>query len=146
MDFEAGGKSYRTTKKIDVFTQTLLAKRVAPVFNAAVSLLDLIEKDGDKLQFKPGSFEKALPVLLRAFHDLPDDDIIYVQKTCLRVVSRDAGGKSWAPLYTDQSGLMYEDLGVVAMNEIVFAVLRENLALFFSELGQKKSMMPNAST
>lgn len=70
---------------------------------------------------------------LRAIGQLSDEESDYITDTCLAVVSRQEKNSSWAPIF--RSGqLMYQDITVSIMLQLVWRVLEENLGNFFEEL------------
>jgi hypothetical protein len=144
-EFRVGEHDYRTDKRLDVFMQNNILRRLLPALGGVAKALMTgeqpapsaspnvtLEAMGDKLFGNIGTITEALAAMT-------DADCDYIFKNSLAVVSRrSAGTKTWAKLLEPSSGrLMFEnDLTLVEMYQIVWEVLRENLSGFFSNLGQ----------
>src|SRR5689334_21203730 len=124
IEFELGGQKYRTVAKLDAFTQNLVVKRLAPFFGTLVKVFRLMQQDP----------AQGLASILNAVASIPDDDLLFIQKTCLGIVMRQTQGEVWARVLPPGGVLAFEDISLLDMNEIVVNVLRENLSGFFSDL------------
>ncbi|TDI08143.1 hypothetical protein DWA21_28325, partial [Acinetobacter baumannii] len=74
------------------------------------------------------SLGSALQPLMDAFAKMPEDDVDYVIKKCLTVVSRN-GAK-----VVVRDAIMFDDLGMEHISPITFAVLRTHLGNFIQGL------------
>lgn len=129
MEFEVKGQAYRAGR-LDAKRQFHVTRRLAPLLAAAGGSLEQIKTDPFSL-FAP---------LAQGIASLPDADADFVIDTCLGVVQRKQG-KSWAPV-TSPGGLMFEDIGMAEMLQIVGKVLAENLGGFFGDLLGLASAVP----
>jgi hypothetical protein len=138
VEFTIGSTVYRTDRPLDAFQQDKVLRRISPVFAALVgsmntSSLDQIADAGNALLGNIGPLAEALS-------QIKDADSDYVLKTCLGVVSRQAtGAATWSKLTTPSGDLMFQDIGLLDVYQIVFRVLQENLAGFFAGLATPSS-------
>lgn len=90
---------------------------------------------------KPGSSAKDFAALLVPLIDevakMPDEEAEYVIFTCLGVVSREVTGGGFAPMLDRNGHLMYQDLTMEVMLQLVGAVIKGNLSGFFKGLGEQ---------
>lgn len=133
IEFTVGEQKYRTDRKIDVFKQQNIVRRLAPLVAALVDA-----SAGSPVEIAAGAAAAVLgnlQSLAQAVSEMKDADSDYVFKTCLAVVSRrlpnDTG---WAKLTSPAGDLMYEDVDLLALYQITWRVLEENLAGFFTGL------------
>lgn len=146
MDFSIGNANYRTTP-MDAFKQWHILRRIG-----AAATGDIIEVanriiDARKSQSAAGenwlvgmmtSMEivDLIPIiepLIRSIGRMTDADSNYVMMGCMACVQRQAtGGAAWAPIVQNEQ-LMYSDIRMPEMLQIVAHVLRDNLQSFFAE-------------
>lgn len=122
-----GGNTYRIGK-IDVIKQFHVARRLAAVLTECGPLLMAAMKanNGEQIEADP---LKLFEPMAKAVGALTDTDADYVIKTCLSVVSRQQGDR-WAIVQAPNGKLMFEDIELPTMINIVGNVIRVNLANF----------------
>lgn len=137
-----GNRVYRPGR-LDAFKQLHVYRRLAPVIaEAGAPLLsffvDLMKanqgRKPDDAVTIPDGFDprKALGPLSSAIAKLPDGDADYVIMTCLSTVTFQVTKDGpWVNLIVS-GRMMHEDLGLGDIMKIVWGVLQENLAGFFS--------------
>lgn len=124
-EFTVGDRRYRAGR-LNAFDQSHIVRRIAPLMSAFAGVVEQARSD-------PGN---AFAPLAQAFAGMSDVDVEYVQKKALAVVETEQGAEKWAPVMTRSGVLMFDDIGMLEMNMIVFEVLKENLAPFFAGLGR----------
>lgn len=124
-----------------------VARRIAPIISdiagAAVAALRAPGAlDPDKMT------EEAIGALLVSFAGglgkMKNDEADYVIDTCLSACTRDQGNGQWAPVAGRQGGMMFADIKLPEMVQLVVAVVQENLGGFFPEAAPDKA--PAAGT
>jgi hypothetical protein len=142
-EFQVGEHTYRTTRKLNVFVQDKLIRRLSPPLSgAAPALVDIAAamggKDLDKIALADLLGKDVLDGLgpiAKALASVPDEDADFIFSTCLGVVTRrQPGGTGWSPVMSS-GGLMFDDLGLMDMYQLAWRVLSENLSSFFASLG-----------
>ena len=115
-EFIINGNTY-TNMKLDAFTQLHISRKVAPVFV-------------DMMQQKP-------TVSILSTIDKSDlDDIL---KSIMPFVKRKDNG-AWASIYNSQAGLFsYDDISGGDLLEIMFAVIMQYIAPFFTAIDHLSS-------
>lgn len=140
MEFEIKGINYRTAK-LDVFQQLKVSRKLLPVLAGLVSdfstLKSLVVRDGEgKVVFdkQRGSavLDAVLPKIADTLASLPDDDVNAVIYPCLGVVSRQHE-KGWVKVF-DQGELMFADIDLFTMLQLVARVVADSLGNFLKEL------------
>jgi len=144
LEFEAGGQTYRAGI-LDVKRQFHVTRRLSPLL---VGLLESGIMDRVKAQKKEGMKPEDLFALLAevdlgpllksvttGLSTLPEEDVDYVLNACMRVVERKQITGGWAPLMRGDL-LMFEDLDMQVMLQIVWQVLEHSLSGFFGGLPQ----------
>jgi hypothetical protein len=122
MEFEIKSQTYRAGK-LSAFQQFHVSRRLAPLLASLGGSLDEMRADPLSL-FAP---------IAQGIASLPDADADFVLNTCLGTVQR-AQGQAWARVMAPGGGLMFEDIGMPEMLQIVGRVLMENFADFFADL------------
>ena len=140
-EFEVSGQAYRSGK-LDAFKQSHIVRRLAPVLGSIGQLRKYVVMDGSG-NVASADLPGVLSVVSEALSKLSDDDVEYIQKTCLAVVSRKQGDL-FSSVLPRGGVLAFEDIGMLEMNTIVFYVLKDNLAGFFSGIGRKVSPVPQS--
>jgi hypothetical protein len=114
------GQVYATRAKMSVGDQFAVARRLGPTVPVLQGLLDKENLDKER---------SLLTVLM--FSHISDDATEFVKSKCLNLVDRsDVTGKM-APLTDGKGNLMFHDVSLPAMLELVIAVIDENLGDFF---------------
>ena len=135
MEKEIGGKLYRTGR-LDAFKQLHVSRKLAPAIfalGASASALKPPEEGTEELaimNIAVGAFEP----LARAIAGMEEKDVDYVVNTCLVVCERqDSPGAPWARMLSSAGRMMFEDIGMKEMLQLVVMVIRENLGDFFPD-------------
>ena len=131
MQFELKGQQYRTTN-MDVFTQFKVARKLLPVLAGMVSDLNVIKDAAGNQEKVMSAVESVLPKIAGALADMSDDSVDAIIKPCLSVVSRQ-NGNNWTSL-TNSGQLMFDDINLPTMLQIVGKVIGENIGDFLQEL------------
>ncbi|QHM71276.1 phage tail assembly chaperone [Mixta intestinalis] len=123
MEIELKGNIYRAGK-LSVFDQLKVSRKLLPVLGGMVGELK-------KLQAGQADIETLLPVIADTVAGMSDSDCDAIIHPCLSVVSRQ-NGKTWAPVF--RSGeLMFDDIDLMTMLQLVARVIGESLGNFFPE-------------
>jgi hypothetical protein len=149
--FKVGDNEYRSDK-LDAFAQFHISRRLLPVLTSFGDILlhqdaavraAIMGGDADD----PAAQELVSAALLdldsmrptlEAIAKMPDDDANYVLHGVLKVTHRanvGPGGEivSWSPVFnTNAKRVMYDDIELMEMLQILRAVLTESLGRFFS--------------
>ena len=100
--------------------QLHIARRIAPLATS----------------FKGGTDTEVASAFTQHIASMTDAEIDAIVDPCLAICHRKMAEGVWSPLVAPgTSTLMYEDLGVQDIFEIVIAVLKENLGNFFPGQG-----------
>src|SRR6185369_14041106 len=95
MTAQVGSHNYRTERKLDVFQQLRVAKRLVlflPLFSDANSQVEQMKKEQVQLSDNPSeaASEARKSLTLSALSQLSDEDSRMVVLTCLGVVTRES--------------------------------------------------------
>lgn len=142
MEFEIKGIQYRTAK-LSVFDQLKVSRKLLPVLAGLMSEFGSIKEmmpnltakpEGDEIEMKSYApiFEKLLPKIADALAGLSEEDTNAIIFPCLSVVARQ-NGKSWAPVMS-QNQLMFDDLDLMSMLQLVARVVADSLGNFLPTL------------
>ena len=75
----------------------------------------------------------ALGPVADALSKMPDEHVNYVLKMCLGKCHRlDEHSQTWARVTTPNGDLLYQDIDVSIMMQLVFSIIQENLESFFN--------------
>ncbi|MCS7489200.1 hypothetical protein KQE47_01245 [Raoultella planticola] len=139
MEFEIKGVDYRTAK-LDVFQQLKVSRKLLPVLADLVSEFSTL-----KAQAAAGNssvvLESVLPKIADTLAALPDDDVNAVIYPCLGVVSRQHQ-KGWVKVF-DQGALMFDDIDLFTMLQLVARVVADSLGNFLKELPDSEKADPS---
>lgn len=133
MNFEINGHEY-SSRKLDTFKQLHLVRRAAPALGAIVKA----QQQGAKT-----IVDYAGP-MADAVAGLPEDDFDWVVHTCLGVVQRKQGS-NWTAVDVNQT-LMFDDIELPELLQILGKVVMENLGRFFPQSVISDSPAPQAPT
>lgn len=110
---------YRLSGKLDVFTQLALARKLAP----AIPIVDI--------QLKAENKDKPKGILVvMMLSQIDDNDSQYVVNKCLSVVLRRQDDGNFAKVQATNGALMFDDLTMSDVLELVSWVIEENLGDF----------------
>ena len=117
-----GGQDY-TIGKLDARRAFHVARRLAPVMSAMAG-----EEGGEPMN--------ALGSMSEALAKMRDEDADHVINSCLSVCQRknEVHGTGWSPVAASNGRLMFQDIDLPQMMQLVWAVIQENLSSFFSGL------------
>ncbi|CCV60942.1 phage tail assembly chaperone [Yersinia enterocolitica] len=132
MEFTIKGIEYRS-KKLDVFAQLKVSRKLLP-------LLTGILKD---LRSGTVTIETALPSIAQSLSDISDEDCNAIIHPCLSMVSR-KHGSTYNPIFTN-SELMFDDIDLMAMLQIVGRVVGDSMGNFLRELQESEAVEPPAA-
>lgn len=125
-----GQTAYRIGK-LDAIKQFHLARRLAPIQLAmGMSAKDLagLGKDADELSIMAAIMGPIADQVAK----MSDDEVNYILRMCLGVVSRQ-GGEKWAKVMVGND-LMFDDIEMPHLMRLTIAVVQENLGGFFAGL------------
>lgn len=128
MKITIGTDNY-ATGKLDAFEQFHVTRRVAPIFGMLGITASQIAKYSDKQAPEADSFAAMLPVVFEQVAAMREEDVDYVLKTCLSKCQRQQGDR-YAPVMT-QGKLMFMDIEMPTMIQLVLVTMQENLGGFF---------------
>lgn len=141
IEYEAGGHQYRSNK-LPLMTQYLVAKRLLPALSEFSPLMKsvseakrLADASGEALPFN--SWDMLGPVG-NALSKINDEDSKYVINSCLEATDRFERG-AWGKIRTPQGVMMFNDLELPELVQIVSQVLGMHLASFFPTPPQTSS-------
>ncbi|HHT7473142.1 MULTISPECIES: phage tail assembly chaperone [Raoultella] len=141
MEFQIKGVNYRAAK-LDVFQQLKVSRKLLPVLVGLVSEFSTL-----KAQAVAGNsgavVESVLPKIADTLAALPDDDVNAVIHPCLGVVSRQHE-KGWVKVF-DQGVLMFDDIDLFTMLQLVARVVADSLGNFLKELPASETPTPPAA-
>jgi len=122
---EVGGSKY-LVGKLDAFKQLHVARRLAPVLTGMKEAIQAME-GGQGVMAAVEPFSRCIAAI-------SDADAEYIIHKCLGVVQREQpGGTGWANVMSS-GGIMFKDIELPQMLELVWHVLEKNLLSFFPEL------------
>lgn len=137
-----GGASY-SIGKLNARQQFHLMRKVAPVLvrlDRLPALMGVATEANMETADKAALYFAALTPAIEQLAALPQQDVDQILDLALSVVSRDQGGGKLAPVLAGPGGmLMFADITLPHMLELVMLVLRENLGNFFD-------LLPTASS
>lgn len=128
-EFTIGGFNFRSNK-LNAIQQWDLTRKLSPIIAAVIPQFasDNPPKGLDDIA------QRLVPAL-EMLSAMPDADSNYVLKTTLGVVERATASVNnqtiWAPVWRN-GGLIFEDIDMGIMMQIVVHVIMENLGRFFT--------------
>lgn len=113
--------------KLNALEQLHVTRRLAPLLKAYEGLAGVLADATDE-----ASSIKALGEAGEVLAALPEDDVNYIIKTSLKAVRRQGpGGTGWCSMTSSAGDLMFADMPLPELIQLVFAVLRGSLGDFF---------------
>ncbi|WP_273874677.1 phage tail assembly chaperone [Serratia marcescens] len=131
MEFEIKGQKYRAAK-LNVFEQLKVSRKLLPLLSGLLGEIKVLR------QLKTGqisiedALKVALPVIAQTLADISDDDSNAIIHPCLTVVSRQ-NGTVYTSIFTSGQ-LMFDDIDMMDMLQIVARVVGDSLGNFLPEL------------
>jgi hypothetical protein len=134
MEFEIKGVNYRASK-LSVFDQLKVSRKLLPVLAGMLG-----DFQGIKAAAQGGdvnkAIESALPKIADSLAEMSEEDTNAIIFPCLSVVARQ-NGKVWAPVMV-QGSLMFDDLDLMSMLQIVGRVVGDSLGNFLPAAPDKE--------
>lgn len=134
MEFEIKGVNYRASK-LSVFDQLKVSRKLLPVLAGMLG-----DFQGIKAAAQGGdvnkAIESALPKIADSLAEMSEEDTNAIIFPCLSVVARQ-NGKAWAPVMV-QGSLMFDDLDLMSMLQIVGRVVGDSLGNFLPATPDKE--------
>lgn len=134
MEFEIKGVNYRASK-LSVFDQLKVSRKLLPVLAGMLG-----DFQGIKAAAQGGdvnkAIESALPKIADSLAEMSEEDTNAIIFPCLSVVARQ-NGKVWAPVMV-QGSLMFDDLDLMCMLQIVGRVVGDSLGNFLPAAPDKE--------
>ena len=121
MNKTIGGFTYRTSGVMSTADQFAVARKLAPAVPVLQGLLS--QENLNK--------ERSLLTVLM-FANISDESTNFVLGKCLNVISRqDPGSGNFAPLSDGKGNLMFLDVNLPVLMDLMVEVINENLGDFF---------------
>lgn len=131
------GQHWYSAGKLNAFQQLHVARRLAPVLTG---LKDVLQGGLERLKANP--LEAVVP-LADALSKMKDEDTNYIVTTCLGVVQRQqAEGLPWAGCTDAHGNIMFDDIDMLIMVQIVWKVLEGSVMGFSNAL---QGMLPSGA-
>ncbi|AOY96851.1 hypothetical protein BKK79_36155 [Cupriavidus sp. USMAA2-4] len=119
--------------RMAAMTQFHVSRRLAPVLAPIVTAyLQLTKVDGPLNEALPQVVADIQPVL-DVVAAMKDADVEYVMNACLAVVQRNQMN-NWAPVFVQGGGVMFDDIELPGLLQLVTKVLVVNLGPFMPDL------------
>ncbi|WP_281659640.1 phage tail assembly chaperone [Microvirgula aerodenitrificans] len=155
-EFEIKGVNYRAGK-IPARIQFHLTRKLSPLLPGLVPLVFSVIKGGGPKQGEPASLvairslmadpdgmAKLIAPVADAFAALPDDHADFIIDTCLSVVARQQGN-SWASAMASNGAMMFDDMDLPTIMQVVVRVLTDNLGNFIPGLHTSQTVAGDPS-
>jgi hypothetical protein len=123
---------YRTGK-LDAFKQFHLFRKLMPLFSgmgtsAATQVTQAAAAAGASDEVIQWS---SLGPIAQAVAEMSQGDSEFIIKTCLGVCQRKNPAGTWVRVTANNGELMFEDIDLMGMLQLTFAVIQDNLGGFF---------------
>lgn len=122
---EIAGQHYQLAK-LNALTQFHVARRLGPILATMGVSLQML-RSGMKLELD--DFVSLLTPVMDIMSKMPDEEVNYILFTCLGVCKRKSG-EAWAPVLASGNLIMFSDIDLPTMLQLVVAVLKDNLGPF----------------
>ncbi len=131
-DFTIGTRSYRS-RRLDPFKQTAILKRVLPLLGPLIPLISEMESGGTLKRSPLEILGELMGPLALAFSTLKDEDLNWLQETCLATVQIQNDEGAYVPFWIKGARKSaFDDLDDASIYlPITIRVIRENLTPFF---------------
>ncbi|WP_337071986.1 phage tail assembly chaperone [Klebsiella aerogenes] len=137
MECTIKGVNYRANK-LGVFEQLKVSRKLLPILAGLMadfsSIKNLLPAGGEAVNLErlEPVFNTLLPRIADELSKLTEDDTNAIIHPCLAMVVRE-NGKQWTPVF--RSGeLMFDDIDLFSMLQLVARVVADSLGNFFPEL------------
>ena len=141
MQCEINGNTYEIGR-LNARKQFHCARRIAPLSRALADVWpDLQRLSSPDADADESDVLRLLPSLGEALASLPEKDVDAVLDDCLSVTRRkNAGGTGFSPVLSSSGELMFQDMGLAELTQIVWRVLGESLGNFTDGLNLPSGM------
>jgi hypothetical protein len=130
-EIEIEDHRYRTGR-LNAFQQFHLFRKLMPILSGmGATFADLPTQQSAEQMETDTAFWGALGPAAAAIAEMSQEDSEYILQTCLKVCSV-WNGQSWVRITTPSGELMFEDINMMVMLRLTFAVMQDNLQSFFS--------------
>lgn len=136
MEFEIKGQQYRANK-LNVFDQLRVSRKLLPVLSGLLGELKVLKQLKSGQITLDDAFKTALPAIAQTLADLSDEDSNAIIHPCLSVVLRQQGSHYVAIFNNGQ--LMFDDIDLMSMLQIVARVVGDSLGNFWGGLQEKQA-------
>jgi len=147
------GQKYRIGV-LDVFDQFHVSRHLSPMLVKSVEALK--EKGMKVSDFRDmnASLDEKIDLFLNIadsftveLSTMDEKSVNFILNTCLEACMRYDSG-AWAQVKAKKSPVMYKDIQMFEMMQLVFAVIKENMSDFFQKLDGSKANadQPSAET
>ncbi|PVZ79515.1 hypothetical protein C9426_33240 [Serratia sp. S1B] len=136
MEFEINGQQYRANK-LNVFDQLRVSRKLLPVLSGLLGELKVLKQLKSGQITLDDAFKTALPAIAQTLADLSDEDSNAIIHPCLSVVLRQQGSNYVAIFNNGQ--LMFDDIDLMSMLQIVARVVGDSLGNFWGGLQEKQA-------
>lgn len=129
LEFAINDQQYRAGK-LNAFQQLHVSRKIAPILPRLLPAFAGLSAGNENLS----TLAEALEPVAQALASMPDADCEFVFGTCLGVVSRQQGN-SWSSVWNAQNkALMFDDIQLDVMTQLVVKVVADNLGPFMQGL------------
>lgn len=134
-EIEIKGLTYRVGK-MDPRKQFHVARRLTPVLGAIMTHLPAAKTaaNGEAETPEAPAMDDQLAVLgpmATVVAAMPDADVDYILAACLAVCARqNPGGTGWSNIQAANGALMFSDIDMPTMLQLVWVVIQDNLSGF----------------
>lgn len=126
------GQTYQLGK-LDAMKQLHITRRIAPLLTQLTALAKSVQvpEGGSSMSSLLAMDLTGLQPLAQALASLPDADVDYIVGTCMNVVNRRMeNGTGWAKVMAPNNVMMYADIDMSVMMQLVIQVIWSNLQGF----------------
>lgn len=145
--------TYKIVIKLSAMKQFFIFKRLLPVVGTIAVASGILPKvmSGDtesaktEIMGRVDELSSSIGPICQGIASMKDEDSEFVIFTCLDTVQRRTGG-AWSRITVQGSNrLMFEDMDLPTILQLVGKVIMENMAGFFSLLQQESASVEKAS-
>jgi len=129
-EVEYNGIKYRTGK-LDAFKQFHLFRKLMPLFSGMGETAAMQVMGGETEVNENAVRWAALGPISQAVSEMSQSDSEFILRTCLSVCLRQNPTGQWVKFTAPNGELMFEDLDLMGMLQLTFAVIQDNLGNFF---------------
>jgi len=138
-EIEYAGIKYRTGK-LDAFKQFHLFRKLMPLFSGMGETAATQAMATDASNTNENAVRwAALGPVSQAIAEMSQTDSEFIIRTCLGACQRQNPAGQWVAVTTPQGAIMFEDIDLLGMLQLSFAVLQDNLSSFFPGLNPNGS-------